>query len=65
MILRILRLLHVVENTQNSEPVSEPFYVKSLEKRRVKRADASAVGEEFCGTLMGPPDRARKSKIRT
>jgi hypothetical protein len=60
--LRLLRLLHVVEKTQKSLPISEPFLVKTLEKRRVKREDVSALGDDFCILLVGPPRGACKSK---
>ena len=61
-ILRLLRQFSVLAKTQNSLPIIRSFHVKNLEKRRSKRADASAAGEELCGSLMGPPASAHKSK---
>ena len=60
--MRLLRLSHVDEKTQNSLPIAEPFLAKYLEKRRVKRAIRQRRREDFCILLMGPPRHARKSK---
>ena len=61
-VLRLLRLLSVLAKTQNSLPIFQPFLAKNLEKRRVKCAGVRVLGDDFCGTLMGPPRGARKSK---
>lgn len=47
MSFALLRLLSVLSKTQKSLPISEPFLVRNLEKRRVKRADASVPGKTF------------------
>jgi hypothetical protein len=57
-----LRLPDVATKTQKSLPISEPFLVKNIEKRRIKCEDVSVAGGDFCGLLMGPPSGARKSK---
>jgi hypothetical protein len=61
-LLRLLRLSDVARKTQKSCPISEPFLVKNLEKRRVKCVGVSAVRDDFCLLLVGPPSGARKSK---
>ena len=63
-VLRLLRLLSVLSKPQKSRPIAGPFLVNNLEKHRLKRANSSADGEDFCGTLMGPPAGARKSKTQ-
>jgi hypothetical protein len=43
-------------------PVCEPVSSKNIENRRLKHAATSGRTKDFCGTLMGPPSSARKSK---
>jgi hypothetical protein len=50
--------------TQKSLPFLKPVSSKNIEKRRLNRAATGGQTKDFCGTLMGPPRRARKSKTQ-
>ena len=50
--------------TQKFWPFFEPVSSKQLGKCRMKLASSERREKYFCGTLMGPPRRARKSKSR-
>ena len=63
--MRILRRQRRSRKTQNSASFLEPVSSENLAKHSAKRAPTAAPTEEFCGTLMGPPANARKSKIQT
>lgn len=48
--------------TQNSARQKATVTSSSLDKRRVKKTEPSGPKKDFCGSLMGPPRGARKSK---
>ena len=63
-LLRVLRPNAQVRKTQNSVLKFRAFSSKNIEKQRLKTRRDRRSRRDFCGTLMGPPHGARKSKTQ-
>ena len=63
-LLRVLRPYAQVRKTQNSVLKFRAFSSKNIEKQRLKTRRDRRSRRDFCGTLMGPPHGARKSKTQ-
>ena len=53
----------LAQKTQNSRTEILADFAQTLEKRRLNSLAAARCGADFCGTLIGAPHGARKSKI--